>query len=468
MADRLVRRVLVASALAIAALLVAGAVMAAVDRGGRSAGDALSAWRPAVGVSVPDSPRVPVVRLVDAQGRDVSLSHWRGRWVVLAPAMTLCAEVCPMTTGALIRLESLLRRSGLSRRVVVIEATVDPWRDTSRRLRAYRQMTGARFPMLTGTPTAIRRLWRFFGVGYRRVAQGRPAAIDWLTHRPESFDVEHTDGLFIIGPSGRERVADVGMPDAAGRLPRALRALLDAQGHHNLAHPEQPWTPAEVLQDLRQLSAIHGVPHPPPAAAVARELRGSPPPLAALHHQAGRLLGSEPALVARLRKLRGRPVVVNAWASWCAECRAEAAVLASAAARFGRRVAFIGVDAEDSSRSAQAFLKAHPVSYPSYTARSRVVGPLGLLQGLPTTIFIDPAGKIVARHLGPYERDSSLDGDIARLLSPTRRAISRAGRREAPGGRRGDGGSPGWRRGARAAPARTCATCRARRAAAPA
>ena len=315
------------------------------------------------------------------------------------------------------QLRSQLRRAGLGRRVAIIEATVDPWRDTPYRLRAYRRLTGADFAMLTGTPTAIHRLWRFFGVGYRRVPEGEPPDIDWLTHRPETFDVQHTDGLFIIGPGGRERVADTGMPNVHGQLSRALRHLLDAQGRNDLTHPQLPWTAREVADDLRELvdqaSGGHHVAAPAPAT-VARRLRSSPPALAALHRRAGRLLGSVPALMERLRALRGHPIVINAWASWCTDCASEAPLLAQAAVRYGRRVAFLGLDAEDSRGPAEVFLRQHATSYPSYTTSSQDLGALGELEGLPTTIFIGPGGRVLARHLGPYESGRALSADIAR------------------------------------------------------
>ncbi len=149
-------------------------------------------------------------------------------------------------------------------------------------------------------------------------------------------------------------------------------------------------------------------------AAVAKDLTDSPKPLAALHGQASELLGSEPALAARLRALRGYPVVVNIWASWCPPCRAEFGLFASASARYGRRVAFVGADTEDQPGDAQSFLAAHHVSYPSYQLASYQLSSLlpGGLQGLPTTVYINRAGKVIYVHTGPYEAQGSLDADL--------------------------------------------------------
>src|SRR5205807_2789848 len=104
----------------------------------------------------------------------------------------------------------------------------------------------------------------------------------------------------------------------------------------------------------------------PAPAAVSQVLAGSPAPLASLHQQAGQVLGSEGALVQRLQALRGYPVVINAWPSLCGPCRTEFPLVASASARYGRKVAFLGFDTNDSLTDARSFLAAHPVSYPSY------------------------------------------------------------------------------------------------------
>jgi cytochrome c biogenesis protein CcmG/thiol:disulfide interchange protein DsbE len=161
--------------------------------------------------------------------------------------------------------------------------------------------------------------------------------------------------------------------------------------------------------------ALARAPKTPTAAGAARALAGSPPALASLHDQAGKLLGAEPALVARVRALRGYPVVINAWASWCTPCRAEFGLFAAASAQFGRRVAFLGADTGDSPRDARSFLAQHPVSYPSYQASNpSALSRLAAIQGLPTTIFINSVGQTVFVHTGQYDSQGTLNADIAR------------------------------------------------------
>jgi cytochrome oxidase Cu insertion factor (SCO1/SenC/PrrC family)/thiol-disulfide isomerase/thioredoxin len=373
---RRLRWVLIAATLALLAAMIVLSVLARLELGQSKAASMVPAPL-AIGTELQRPPFVPHFELIDEHGRPVSLSAWRGKWLVLAPSMTLCHEVCPLTTGTLIQLTKQLRQAGPGGQVVVVEATVDPWRDTPARLRAYRRLAGVNFQMLTGTQSEIQRLWKFFGVYYHRVPQGKPPDIDWMTHRPETFDVAHIDAIFFISPAGQERIVDEGMPSVGGHLSKVLRSLLSAQGRQNLAHPELPWTASEALDDIYYLmgrnipASATPVVNPPSAQAAQQALAGSPAPLASLHAQAGQLLGPESALVARLSSLRGRyPVVINVWASWCTACRAEFPLFASASARYGRRVAFLGVDTNDNASDGRSFFAQHPVSYPSYQSSS--------------------------------------------------------------------------------------------------
>jgi protein SCO1/2 len=243
--------ILTFGAAALAALALAAVSLLASNPSPKARAAGLTG--PAVGTALREPRATPALGLIDEQGKPTSIAAYHGRWLVLAPSMTLCHEVCPMTTSVLSQLDRQLARAGLASKVAVAEVTVDPWRDTPYRLRAYKRLTGADFALLTGTPAQISNVWRFFGVYYKRVPQGKPPDIDWLTHKPETFDVQHSDDVFIVDPSGRERIVDEGMPEVSGTLSPALRGLLDQEGRQDLAHPQLPWTAQQVYEDLRWL-----------------------------------------------------------------------------------------------------------------------------------------------------------------------------------------------------------------------
>jgi hypothetical protein len=92
-------------------------------------------------------------------------------------------------------------------------------------------------------------------------------------------------------------------------------------------------------------------------------------------------------------------------------CQREFGLFASAAARFGRRVAFVGADTQDSAGAARAFLSKHPVSYPSYQTTISGLSNYSVL-GLPTTIFLGRTGNVVYVHTGQYVSQGTLDQDI--------------------------------------------------------
>lgn len=146
----------------------------------------------------------------------------------------------------------------------------------------------------------------------------------------------------------------------------------------------------------------------------AKALSGSPPPLAALHREHDRLLeGGTDAFQERIRALRGFPIVVNVWASWCEPCRAEFGVLQKLSARFGRRVAFLGVNSDDSNAAASTFLKEAPVPYPSYSDPSKkIAAAIHVTVGLPDTAFFNRRGQLVYVKQGPYARPSDLESDL--------------------------------------------------------
>lgn len=146
-------------------------------------------------------------------------------------------------------------------------------------------------------------------------------------------------------------------------------------------------------------------------------LAGSPAPLAALHEQGGELLGGgRDAYEERIVALAGYPVVANVWASWCGPCRLEFPALQRMSARFGKRVAFLGIDSQDDDDAAATFLRDNPVPYPSYTdPDEEIADALGASRGLPDTAFYNREGELCFLKQGPYTDDATLAADIRRF-----------------------------------------------------
>jgi thiol-disulfide isomerase/thioredoxin len=144
--------------------------------------------------------------------------------------------------------------------------------------------------------------------------------------------------------------------------------------------------------------ALTAVPPRPAAASASAAGARSPRSPAAhgafagLRAQANQLIDED--VTARLAKLKGVPVVVNMWASWCPNCRAEFGYFQSLSKAYDGKVAFLGLDSNDKRGDAESFLKQFPIPYPSINdpgaAQARSVGA-GL--GWPTTIFYDAKGK---------------------------------------------------------------------------
>jgi cytochrome c biogenesis protein CcmG, thiol:disulfide interchange protein DsbE len=151
-------------------------------------------------------------------------------------------------------------------------------------------------------------------------------------------------------------------------------------------------------------------------AQVRARLVDSPAPLAALHTQAGQILsGGASALHARLAALRGYPLVIDKWASWCLPCQSERATFQRASTALGRSVAFIGIDSGDTSLAdGRAFLHAVPVGYPSYYDQSgRLGAAIADSSFTPVTVFYDRAGRQYI-HQGPYPSAAKLEADVRR------------------------------------------------------
>jgi thiol-disulfide isomerase/thioredoxin len=154
-------------------------------------------------------------------------------------------------------------------------------------------------------------------------------------------------------------------------------------------------------------------PKPLSRAEVAKPLAGQPPKLAALHARSGELVrGGLTRFDRELKALRGTPVVVNLWASWCGPCRFEIPFLQRAFRTHGTKVAFLGVNSDDSDGNARRMVRELPMPYPSIIDdRANLAGRLGA-RGLPVTVFYDADGKQEYVHQGAYPSVDKLSADI--------------------------------------------------------
>ncbi|MBC8258337.1 MAG: redoxin domain-containing protein [SAR324 cluster bacterium] len=106
----------------------------------------------------------------------------------------------------------------------------------------------------------------------------------------------------------------------------------------------------------------------------------------------------------RLSDLKGKPVLLNFWASWCQECKIEAHVLEAFHQKYGaetKQIVLVGIAIQDTPEKAKAFALAFGKSY--FLALDDQEGNIAMdygIYGVPETYFIDPEGFIFYKHIG--------------------------------------------------------------------
>jgi cytochrome c biogenesis protein CcmG, thiol:disulfide interchange protein DsbE len=104
--------------------------------------------------------------------------------------------------------------------------------------------------------------------------------------------------------------------------------------------------------------------------------------------------------------LKGKPVVVNFWATWCVPCYAEHGVLVSSARSLGSKVQFVGVVYDDTEPKILQFLQQYGSAYPTLLDDAGKTAIAYGVYGVPETFFIDPQGTIVAKYEGALNQQS--------------------------------------------------------------
>jgi cytochrome c biogenesis protein CcmG, thiol:disulfide interchange protein DsbE len=114
-----------------------------------------------------------------------------------------------------------------------------------------------------------------------------------------------------------------------------------------------------------------------------------------------------------MSSLRGRPTVLNFWASWCGPCRREAGLLRERAMATRGRVTFVGLDVHDSTSDARGFLRHYGITYTVVKASETAISAYGIVN-LPETIYVDARGHVVARTVGEVTA-RALTANLSRL-----------------------------------------------------
>jgi protein SCO1 len=249
--SRLTRAVLLAILVSALGLLLVGC-------SGSSGGPSAPGQQVGTQLDRPVSEDVASLPLVDQDGHATSLEHYTGKVVVISDIMTLCQESCPLDTTNLVAAARAASQTNAVDKVQFLTITVDPRRDKPARLSAYRAMYAAanqlpNWDLLTGTQANVTKLWKYFGVFWRKVPADTPAPHDWLTGKPLTYDIQHADGAIFLDQHQHERffisgVAGVGSPSM---IPVRLRRFLSDEGQRHAAHPGmETWTVPQMLQTV--------------------------------------------------------------------------------------------------------------------------------------------------------------------------------------------------------------------------
>jgi len=109
----------------------------------------------------------------------------------------------------------------------------------------------------------------------------------------------------------------------------------------------------------------------------------------------------------KLSELRGKPLIINVWASWCGPCRAEMASLERLSRRFGgKQFNIIGVSTDDHANLAAAFLKQAQVTFDNYHDRNLLLEAMLGADTIPLTVLVDAQGRVVRKVRGSKQWDS--------------------------------------------------------------
>jgi thiol-disulfide isomerase/thioredoxin len=108
-----------------------------------------------------------------------------------------------------------------------------------------------------------------------------------------------------------------------------------------------------------------------------------------------------------LSEFRGKPLIINVWASWCGPCRAEMGSLERLSRRIkGKQLNIIGISTDDNGDAAVAFISKAKVTFDNFLDRKLVLENMLGASQIPLTVLVDAQGRVVKKIYGAHEWDS--------------------------------------------------------------
>lgn len=309
---------------------------------------------------------MPDFALTDQRGKPLTLKQFAGRAVVLSFNDDRCADLCTLLAQDVAAANRDLGPS--AKRVAFVSINANPYYPSVADVRAWTDAHGlgaaGNWYFGTGTAATLATTAKKYGV---------PIVLD-----SKSRTVEHGSELFFIDPTGLQ--AQVG-GFGAGSASTALFG-------HAMAQLAISLLPASTRGPVGGPAVTESVPN-------SAQLGGTPTPtrLPVLGTPSARV-GTAPSA--------GRYEVINFWSSACAACVQELPQLQKESERTGRGVEFTGIDVSDAAGSGLAFARRAGVTYPLASDDDGTLAGRFQITGLPFTVILDPAGKVLVRHPGTF------------------------------------------------------------------
>jgi cytochrome oxidase Cu insertion factor (SCO1/SenC/PrrC family) len=350
---------------------------------------------------------VPTVPLVDQSGRSVSLRQYQGKVLVVASFLSECQDTCPLVTAGLLQLQTLLDQKDLQGQVQIVEVSQDPADDAPAVLAKYQKHFSLPWPLLTGTVANLEQFWSQLKVPpIQDQSWDGQAPTDIFTGQPEPFDILHSSVVDVVNTKGYVVTELEGQPTLnPSTVPASLESYLNAAGLQD-QKAGGSWTPQSLLAELTPLLQQQGVYTTLPGVVSV----GDPAPDFSLPSSAGGNVA--------LSQQAGHPVLIDFWATWCTNCRADMKLVAETGERYksqGLRVLL--VDFEESRGTATKFLKELGIDLPTLLDHNGQVAQRYGVPGLPVAVFVNSQGKVTAIQLGQLDQ-AEVNQDVRAAIGP--------------------------------------------------